>query len=79
MDSIYDKVKEFIFLFVSNQNTRDDDDLFVSGSVNSLFTMQLILFIEKEYNISVTNNDLNIKNFNTIRHITQYIEHKTTI
>jgi len=36
----------------------DDEDLFAAGLVNSLFAMQLVLFVEKKFSIKVENQDL---------------------
>ena len=43
-----DKTKEFISRFVRNHELQLDDDIFALGFVNSLFAMQLVLFVEQE-------------------------------
>ena len=55
----------------------DDEDLFASGLVNSLFAMQLVLFVEKEFSIKVENQDLDIANFKSVNAITGFIQSKT--
>jgi methoxymalonate biosynthesis acyl carrier protein len=54
----------------------DDDPIFASGFVNSLFAMQLILFIEKEFHISVCREDLTPENFQTIAAVATLIRKK---
>jgi acyl carrier protein len=34
--------------------------------VNSLMAMQLVLFLEKEFGVKFTNQDLNLKNFRSV-------------
>lgn len=57
-------------------DVEDDEDLFASGLVNSLFAMQLVLFVEKEFNIQVDNQDLDIDNFRSVNAITSFIQNK---
>ena len=57
-------------------DVEDDEDLFASGLVNSLFAMQLVLFVEKEFNIRVENQDLDIANFRSVNAITSFIQNK---
>jgi acyl carrier protein len=54
----------------------DDEDLFASGLVNSLFAMQLVLFVEKEFSIKVDNEDLDLDNFRSVSAITGFIQRK---
>jgi acyl carrier protein len=71
------KVRGFLSRFIGNRSLDDNDDIFARSLVNSLFAMQLVLFVEKNFNIKVENEDLDLKNFNTIEAITRFIEHKS--
>jgi methoxymalonate biosynthesis acyl carrier protein len=53
---------------------RDDDDIFEAGLVNSLFAMQLVLFVEQEFAIQISNEDLERDNFRTVNTITGLVE-----
>ncbi|MGB0694798.1 MAG: phosphopantetheine-binding protein [Rhodospirillaceae bacterium] len=55
----------------------DDQDLFGSGLVNSLFAMQLVMFVEQDYETTVGNEDLDIENFRSINAISALIARKT--
>ena len=44
----------------------DDDNLFESGIVNSLFAVQLMTFIERTFAIEVGMDDLDIENFKSL-------------
>jgi methoxymalonate biosynthesis acyl carrier protein len=72
------KIRAFIAKFFQNINLQDDEDIFALGFINSLFAMQLVLFVESEFALIVDNEDLDIDNFRTINAIVQLIERKTT-
>ena len=62
--------------FLQNRDLQDDQDIFALGLVNSLFAMQLVLFIEKEFNMTVGNEDLDLENFRTIDAMVRLVEQK---
>lgn len=68
------KILEFIGKFTKTENLDKDANLFESGNLNSLFIMQLVLFIEKEFSISVDNDVIGTDEFNSISSICAYIE-----
>jgi acyl carrier protein len=76
MDEIRVKIKIFLSRFFRNIELRDDENIFATGVVNSLFAMQLVMFIEKEFNISINNQDLDIDNFGTINSIVDFVGRK---
>ena len=47
-NEIYQKLKEFILKVSRRKTIGDDDDIFEGGIVNSLFAMQLVIFLEKQ-------------------------------
>jgi len=71
-----ERTRSFLFRFVRTQTIQDTDDIFSSGMVNSLFAMQLVLFVEKEFGIKVANEDLDLKNFRSIAAITNFVSSK---
>lgn len=73
---IKNSIRAFLARFFQNLNLEDDQDIFALGFVNSLFAMQLVLFVEKEFGFHVENDDLNIDNFRSIDAITRLIEGK---
>ncbi|HEU5228022.1 MAG TPA: phosphopantetheine-binding protein [Ktedonobacteraceae bacterium] len=74
--TIQTKIRNFLAKFFQNIELEDDQDIFALGFVNSLFAMQLVLFVEKEFGLQVENEDLDIDNFRSIRAITTLIEQK---
>jgi acyl carrier protein len=76
MDTVQAKIKELLSHFFRNHELGLDDDIFASGFVNSLLAMQLVTFVEKEFGITVENDDLDIDNFRTINSIACLVERK---
>lgn len=77
MKEIQAKIKEFLARFFRNHDLQLDEDIFALGFVNSMFAMQLVLFMEQEFQISIDNEDLEFDNFRTINAMTRLIERKT--
>jgi len=72
-EAIMVKIREFLGQFISSTDIDPDLNLFESGMVSSLFAMQLILFVEKEFGIEVANEDLDFNNFRSLNAITAFI------
>ncbi|MFF2807045.1 phosphopantetheine-binding protein [Streptomyces sp. NPDC058000] len=60
-----------------NLKISDDEDLFAGGIANSLFTIQLIMFIEKRFSVQIPNDDLELDNFRSITTMTKLVERLT--
>jgi acyl carrier protein len=75
-DEIKARVREFIGRHVRGHELRDDEDIFALGFVNSLFAMQLVMFVEQEFGVAVENDDLEIENFNTVAAVAALVERK---
>ena len=73
---IKETVKRFISSSISIAKLDDDDNLFESGIVNSLFAVQLMTFIEKTFAIEVGTDDLDIENFKSLNAITAFVLQK---
>ena len=73
---IKETVKRFILSSISITKLDDDDNLFESGIVNSLFAVQLMTFIEKTFAIEVGSDDLDIENFKSLNAMTTFVLQK---
>jgi methoxymalonate biosynthesis acyl carrier protein len=71
-----EKIREFILDNVQETEVGDDVDIFERGLVRSMFVMQLVLFVEQEFGISVTGDDLQFENFRTIATIDGLVTRK---
>ena len=73
---IRETVKRFILSSISIAKLDDDDNLFESGIVNSLFAVQLMTFIERTFAIEVGMDDLDIENFKSLNATTAFVLQK---
>lgn len=71
------KIRAFLSKYIQNTDIKDDEDIFTSGFVNSLFAMQLVLFLEGQFSITIENEDLQMDNFRSINALSQLINRKT--
>lgn len=71
-----DKVRSFLSKYFDAGATDPDHDYFAAGQVNSLFAMQLVMFVESEFGITVENEDLDLSNFNTLNAIASFVTRK---
>ncbi|EPC8410310.1 MULTISPECIES: acyl carrier protein [Bacillus cereus group] len=69
-------IKRFLEKYLKKVEISDDDDIFALGYVNSLFAMQLVMFVEKEFSIKIENSDLDLENFRSINAITEMVNKK---
>jgi len=70
------KIKDFLSQTIKNYDLQDDEDIFAKGLVNSLFAMQLVMFVEQEFGVSVDNEDLELDNFRSINALLQFVTRK---
>lgn len=71
-----EKIREFLGEYFENQELGDDDNIFEAGVVNSLFAMQLVNFVEQEFDITIDNEELDLENFKDINSIASLVESK---
>lgn len=76
METTKKEIRDFLSRFFRKRELQDDEDIFALGFVNSLFAMQLIMYIEKQFGIQVDNNDLDFSNFRSISAIAEFVESK---
>ena len=73
---IKETVRSFILSSINLPDLKDDDNLFESGIVNSLFAVQLMTYIEKTFAIEVGMDDLDIENFKSLNAATAFVVRK---
>ncbi|WP_030568221.1 acyl carrier protein [Streptomyces aureocirculatus] len=59
------------------QELAPDDDYFTMGLVNSLFAMELVTFVERQYGIEVQVEDLDLDNFRSLGRLRDFVLAKT--
>lgn len=71
------RISAFLARFFQNTELQDDQDIFSMGFVNSLFAMQLVLFLEKEFTFAIGDSDLDMDNFRTVGAMVKLVQRKT--
>jgi len=77
---IKQKLREFIqdhlTTLEEEVDLKDDDHIFELGFVDSLFAMQLVGFIQNEFQIEIESADLDLANFQSIDRMVAFIHEK---
>ena len=78
--SIEGKIREYIlenYLFTDDQNALKNDDSFLDqGIIDSTGIMEVIFFIEQEYEISVDDEEMVPENLDSIDNLIAFINKK---
>jgi acyl carrier protein len=75
-DNIAARIRSFLKENVRNRKLDDDEDIFARGYVNSLFAMQLVTFLEAQFQLRIEDEDLEMENFQSVNAITRLIGRK---
>ena len=62
-----EKIREFLGRYFEERDVKDNDNI---------FAMQLVNFVEQEFDITVENEDLDLDNFKDINSILSLVESK---
>jgi acyl carrier protein len=75
-----ESIKRFLTteLLRDHKNLSVDDNLLLSGLVDSLGVMRLISYVEQHFSIHVPPEDVTIDHFRSIRAIAEYIDSRAT-
>ena len=76
MDEVSDRIRAFLSRYIRIQDLPDDADIFALGLVNSLFAMQLVTWVEQEFDITVGDDELELSNFNSICAMVSFVQCK---
>lgn len=76
MEENRQKIHNVLTPYLQGYDLKDDEDIFSLGLINSLFVMQLVLYIEKEFNITCQGEDLDMDNFRSIDKINEFVTRK---
>ena len=74
-----DRIKDFIkqeILFEDANATLDDDTPLLAGIMDSLGLMQLVVFLEEEFDVEIDDADMTADHFRTISDIQELVNEK---
>lgn len=80
MNDTRERIKTFIcddLLMGSAGELSFEQDLLLSGLVDSLGVMRLVYFLEEDLGCNVPHTDITIENFNNIEAISAYVASRT--
>ncbi|MBB5873484.1 acyl carrier protein [Allocatelliglobosispora scoriae] len=69
-----DQVLAFIRGRYPQAEISDSEDIFQLGFINSLFAMELVMFIEKTFAVTIPNDELRIDNFRTAKSMAELVD-----
>lgn len=72
-------LRTYIASAIRTSALADDTDIFEAGLVNSMFAMQILLFIEKTFALTVGNDELDLANFRSVDAMTAFVERKLAV
>jgi methoxymalonate biosynthesis acyl carrier protein len=75
--SAADPVRESLLGFLRARTKNEwaaDQDLFASGVVSSLFSLELLQYMEREFQVTVEGDDLTLDNFRTVHAMAALVE-----
>ncbi len=70
------EIRTFLATYFRDYRLRDDEDIFAAGFVTSMFAIQMVQFIERQFGITIGTEDLMLDNFRTIDAVSRLIERK---
>ncbi|WP_026422583.1 hypothetical protein [Actinokineospora inagensis] len=70
------RIREFVLDNITETDLADSDDIFERGLVRSMFVMQLVVFVEQEFGISVTGDDLQFDHFRSVDRVDELVNRK---
>ena len=68
------QLRQFLLRRFPHAQLTDDQDIFALGFATSLFAMELVLFVEKQLGVQVSNSDLRIDNFRSVDAVVALVE-----
>lgn len=71
--NIEDKIIDFFREKGIVDNIMPDTNLFTGNYINSLFALEMVMYLENTFKIKIKNKDINEENFKTIGNITALV------
>jgi len=72
-----ERIRGFVnekFPLARKRNIKDSDELLESGIMDSLGVLDLVAFIESEFGLTVSDEDLSPENFRSIENVARFAE-----
>jgi len=76
-NQVSETIRHFINNSINIDGLGDDENLFETGIVNSLFAVQLMTFVERSFGIEIGMEDLDVENFKSVSATAAFIRRKS--
>jgi acyl carrier protein len=73
------KIREFIvknLYFADDKAIADEDSFLETGVVDSMGVMELVAFIQSEFEVEVAQHEIVVENFDSIRKLANFVRRK---
>lgn len=81
-ESVRDKLRRYVlesFLFTDDDGALDDADSFLErGIVDSTGIMEIILFVEEEFGLTVGDEEMVPENLDSVANLVAYVQRKVS-
>ncbi|MFH8470762.1 acyl carrier protein [Streptomyces sp. NPDC017991] len=71
-----DNLRSFLASALPGVDLDIHDDYFEQGNANSLFALELVTFVEREFSVVVEVEDLDLDNFRTLARTVEFVRAK---
>lgn len=76
---ISERIRRFLILqFPTIKNVGNDESLLKNGFIDSLGILEVVAFLENEFCIAVSDDDLLPENFGSVQSITDFVQAKAS-
>lgn len=77
--NIGERIKNFLEKqFPATKNVGNEDPLLKNGLIDSLGILEVVTFLENEFDITLTDEELLPENFESVRSLSKFVQQKRT-
>ena len=77
---ISDKIKKFLGQqFPATKNVGNEEPLLKNGLFDSLGILEVVTFLEKEFGLAITDEELLPENFESVQSLSDFVQSKTSL
>jgi methoxymalonate biosynthesis acyl carrier protein len=70
------QIEEFVSAHINGMPLDEDTDIFGKGYVSSMFSVQIVAWLENSLGVTVATEDMALGNFRTVRSISEFVRRK---
>jgi methoxymalonate biosynthesis acyl carrier protein len=79
MSTERETVRRFVAQHLDGTPFGDGTDLFTDGLVNSLFAVQIVIWVERTFAIEIHSEDLAMRNFHSVDAIVRFVQDRQRV